>query len=60
MQKQFINKYLSNKIKLCDNDIKTDFLDKTLAPKETPCLTYSLITIDSVVKVMKAIVLKQF
>ena len=41
---------MTTKTKTYKNEIKTDFHDEGLPPEETPCLTYSLVLLDSVYK----------
>ena len=54
------NRKTKTKIKPCQNEIKTDFHDERSSIKQIPCLTYSLILIDSVYKSDKNYYLKHF
>ena len=42
------DKYIINKINSNGSEIKSDFHDDGLTPEITPCVTYSIILIDSV------------
>ena len=53
-------KYIKSKIKLCKDNVNTNFRGKKV-PKETASYKYlSLITLDSVIKQAKSIILKHF